>query len=84
MVFVDKLANIPKGGYWYNPVGFSALNRWVRVNNNLKYDHYIQEFTTDYSKTQIEQELGKNSLIMQFSCVLTEKSHVVLDLCIKL
>jgi len=59
MVFVDKLANIPKGGYWYNPVGFSALNRWVRVNNNLKYDHYIQEFTTDYSKTQIEEELGR-------------------------
>ena len=58
MVFVDKLANIPKGGYWYNPVGFSALNRWVRVNNNLKYDHYIQEFTSDYSKAEIEQELG--------------------------
>ena len=59
IVFVDKLANIPKGGYWYNPVGFSALNRWVRVNNNLKYDHYIQEFTTDYSKIQIEEELGR-------------------------
>ena len=30
----------------------------MRVNNNLKYDHYIQEFTSDYSKAEIEQELG--------------------------
>ncbi|MHA1985151.1 MAG: hypothetical protein ACW98D_00795 [Promethearchaeota archaeon] len=59
MVFVDNHAKIPKGGYWYNPVGFSALNRWVRVNDNINYDHYIQEFTADYSKTQIEKELGE-------------------------
>jgi len=58
IVFVDKLANIPKRGYWYNPVGFSSLNRWIRVKDELNYDHYIQEFTTDYSKTEIEQELG--------------------------
>ena len=59
LIFVNDLANISKGGYWYNPVGFSALNRWVSVNDNLSYDHYIQEFTTDYSKTQIEEELGR-------------------------
>ena len=58
MVFVDSLADIPKGGYWYNPVGFSALNRWIRVNDNLNYDHYLQKYTTDYSKAEIEQELG--------------------------
>jgi len=58
MVFVDNLTDMPKGGYWYNPVGFSALNRWVRVNDNLNYDHYLQEFTTVYSKAEIEQEFG--------------------------
>ncbi len=60
MVFVNNLANMPKGGYWYNPVGFSALNRWIRVNDDLNYDHNLQKFTIDYSKAEIEQELGLN------------------------
>lgn len=58
LVFVDDLTTIPKGGYWYNPVGFSALNRWLLVKNQLNYDHYLQKYTTDNSKAEIEQELG--------------------------
>ena len=56
MVFVDNLAELPKGGYLYNPVGFSALNRWVRVNDELNYDHFIQKFTNDNSKAEIDEE----------------------------
>ncbi len=67
MVFVENFADLPKGGYIYNPVGFSALNRWVRVNTEVNYDHFIQEFTTDNSKTEIEEEFGidlSNCLIL--------------------
>ena len=56
MVFMDDLADLPKGGYIYSPVGFSALNRWVRVNEELNYDHFLQKFTTDNSKAAIEEE----------------------------
>jgi len=58
IVLVDDLSVIPKGGYCYNPVGFSALNRWVLVNNELNYDHYLQKYTTNYTKAEIERELG--------------------------
>ncbi|MHA2180441.1 MAG: hypothetical protein ACXAAH_03350 [Promethearchaeota archaeon] len=58
IVFVKDLSIIPKGGYWYNPVGFSALNRWVLTNNKLNYDHFLQKYTTNSPKAEIEQEFG--------------------------
>ncbi|MFX1437714.1 MAG: hypothetical protein ACFFAA_11055 [Promethearchaeota archaeon] len=60
ILIVENLANLPKGSYIYNPVGYSALNRWVKVNDEIKYDHYIQHFTLDNSKLQIEEEFNIN------------------------
>ncbi len=60
ILIVEDLANLPKGSYIYNPVGYSALNRWIKVNDKIKYDHYIQHFTLDNSKVQIEEELDVN------------------------
>jgi hypothetical protein len=60
IVFVDDLVTVPKGCYWYNPVGFSALNRWIMDNDILNYDHCLHKYTTVYSKTEIEQELELN------------------------
>jgi len=60
IVIVEDLANLPKGSYIYNPVGYSALNRWIKVNDKVKYDHYLQHFTSDNSKVQIEEEFNVN------------------------
>ncbi|MFX0024381.1 MAG: hypothetical protein ACFE9S_18830 [Candidatus Hermodarchaeota archaeon] len=60
IVIVEDLANLPKGSYIYNPVGYSALNRWIKVSDEIKYDHYLQYFTSDNSKLQIEEEFGVN------------------------
>ncbi|KKL45489.1 hypothetical protein LCGC14_2355180, partial [marine sediment metagenome] len=55
IVIVDDLADLPKGGYLYNPVGFSSLNRWIRVKGDLNYDHFLQKFAPNISKTEIEE-----------------------------
>jgi hypothetical protein len=60
IVIVDDLAGVPKGAYIYNPVGFSALNRWVRVNDKKNYDHFLQKYTSDNNKPEIEKELDVN------------------------
>jgi len=60
IVFVDQLANLPKGAYFYNPVGFSALNRWIRIDDKVNYDHFIQKFTSNNPKSEIEKEFGIN------------------------
>ncbi|MFW9818970.1 MAG: hypothetical protein ACFFE5_05120 [Candidatus Thorarchaeota archaeon] len=60
ILIVENLANLPKGSYIYNPVGYSALNRWIKVNNKIKYDHYLQHFTSDNSKVQIKEEFDVN------------------------
>ncbi|MFW9971509.1 MAG: hypothetical protein ACFFDF_15040 [Candidatus Odinarchaeota archaeon] len=56
IVIVEDLANLPKGSYLYNPVGYSVLNRWIKVNDKIIYDHYLQHFTSDNSKKQIEEK----------------------------
>ncbi len=58
IVIVDNLADLPKGAYFYNPVGFSALNRWIQVEKNITYDHFIQKFTSEDLKTEIENEFN--------------------------
>ncbi|MFX1573353.1 MAG: hypothetical protein ACFFB0_11440 [Promethearchaeota archaeon] len=60
IVIVEDLANIPKGSYVYNPIGYSALNRWISVDNKLNYDHFLQQFTSDLLKVKIEEEFGLN------------------------
>lgn len=60
IVIVDDLAGVPKGRYIYNPVGFSALNRWIEVDGKKNYDHFIQKYTSDNNKHEIEKELGVN------------------------
>jgi hypothetical protein len=60
IVFIDQLANLPEGAHFYNPVGFSALNRWIRVDENLNYDHTIHKFTSNNPKGEIEKEFGIN------------------------
>jgi hypothetical protein len=58
IVVVEDLANLPKGSYVYNPVGYSALNRWIKVNDKITYDHLLHQVTSDSSKVEIEKEFG--------------------------
>ncbi len=58
IVIIDDLTGVPKGKYIYNPVGFSALNRWIEVNDKKNYDHFIQKYTSNNNKSEIEKELG--------------------------
>ena len=60
IIFLDDLADLPKGGYIYNPLGFSALNRWIYTSGSLNYDHFIQQFTSKNTKTEIEREFDIN------------------------
>ena len=58
IVIVEDLAKLPKGSYLYNPVGYSALNRWITVDNKVMYDHFLRKFSSDLNLSQIESELG--------------------------
>lgn len=60
IIIVDDLTGVPKGRYIYNPVGFSALNRWIEINGKKNYDHFIQRYSLDNNKLEIEKELGVN------------------------
>ena len=56
LVYVRDLANVPNGSYHYNPVGYSALNRWIKVNGAITYDHFIQKFSSETFSAEIEKE----------------------------
>ncbi len=56
IVIVDKLAELQKGAYFYNPVGFSALNRWIQVKDKITYDHFLYKYSSEDLKTKIERE----------------------------
>ena len=58
LLIVDKIMNLEKGAYLYNPIGFSGLNRWIQANGNISYDHFIQRFTSEDLKSKIENEFG--------------------------
>jgi hypothetical protein len=74
IVFVDELADLPKGAYFYNPIGFSALNRWIRIDNKLYYDHLLQKYTSSNPKNEIEKEFGiKYSNYIILLCVDRKK-----------
>lgn len=56
MICVKDLADVSEGSYIYNPIGFSALNRWVNLNEIKTYDHFIQKFTPNSFHDEIERE----------------------------
>jgi len=56
IVYVEDLANVPNGSYFYNPVGYSSLNRWIEVNGTITYDHFIQKFSSETFRAEIEKE----------------------------
>ncbi|MBY9008645.1 MAG: hypothetical protein KGD74_02110, partial [Candidatus Lokiarchaeota archaeon] len=56
IVYVEDLATVPKGSYHYNPVGYSALNRWIKVDGTITYDHFIQKFNSQGIRAEIEKE----------------------------
>ncbi len=60
ILIVNNVADLPKGAYFYNPIGFSGLNRWIRLHDRLNYDHFLQKFTSKNSKAEIEKEFGIN------------------------
>lgn len=60
IVIVEDLTKLPKGLYLYNPVGYSALNRWIKVNDKITYDHFLKHYTSDNRRDEIEKELGVN------------------------
>ena len=60
LVYVRDLANVPNGSYHYNPVGYSALNRWIKVNGAITYDHFIQKFSSETFSAEIEKEFDTN------------------------
>ncbi|NVM34480.1 MAG: hypothetical protein HWN81_02720 [Candidatus Lokiarchaeota archaeon] len=62
IVIVDDLADLSKGAYFYNPIGFSALNRWIRIDDKVNYDHLLQKYTSNNPKSEIEKEFEINYL----------------------
>jgi hypothetical protein len=60
IIVVDDLVNLSKGSYIYNPVGYSALNRWLKVDDKLTYDHFLQQYNSVSQKTDIEKEFRIN------------------------
>ncbi len=56
IVYVENLGDVSKGSYIYNPVGYSALNRWINVDGTITYDHYIRKFSSETFRAEIEKE----------------------------
>ncbi|MFX0073828.1 MAG: hypothetical protein ACFE96_00185 [Candidatus Hermodarchaeota archaeon] len=70
IVCVKELADVPEGSYIYNPVGYSALNRWINVNGITTYDHFMEKFTSKSFNDEIKKEFE------------TSFSHFAILLCI--
>ncbi|MBY9019944.1 MAG: hypothetical protein KGD67_02720 [Candidatus Lokiarchaeota archaeon] len=70
LVYIKNLADVSKGSYFYNPVGYSGLNRWIKVNGAITYDHFLQKFSSETSSTEIENAFD------------TEYSNYAILLCI--
>ncbi|MFX1414994.1 MAG: hypothetical protein ACFFA2_14335, partial [Promethearchaeota archaeon] len=61
LVFINNLTGIPNGAYIYNPVGISALNRWITIDNMKKYDHLLKIYSNDNFKVEIQKEFNIGS-----------------------
>jgi len=68
IIYVKDLANVPNGSYHYNPVGYSALNRWIKVNGTITYDHFIQKFSDEIFSAEIEKEF--NTIFSNYAILL--------------
>ena len=58
ILFINDLKNIPKGTYYYNPEGYSGLNRWISINNEVKYDHLLQKVNSFDMKKEIKENFS--------------------------
>lgn len=61
IILVNKVDDLPKGAYIYNPVGFSALKRWIKVDNNIFYDHYLQQYSSKNIFDDVKKEFDIDS-----------------------
>jgi hypothetical protein len=61
IILVESLANLSKGAYVYNPIGFSALNRWIKVDSEIYYDHFLQKYSSESNFDQVKEKLNVNS-----------------------
>jgi hypothetical protein len=61
IVLVESLANLSKGSYIYNPVGFSALKRWIEVDNKIYYDHFLQRYSFESIFNEVKEKFGVNT-----------------------
>ena len=61
IVLVENLANLSKGAYIYNPTGFSALKRWIEVNNKIYYDHFLQHYSSESIFEKVKEKFKVNS-----------------------
>ena len=74
LVFVDNLTDLPNGAYIYNPIGFSALNRWIYLEESLEYDHYLKNYSSHNFKEEIEKEFRiKFSKYLILLCIDRQK-----------
>ncbi|MHA2288676.1 MAG: hypothetical protein ACXABG_07805 [Promethearchaeota archaeon] len=55
IVYINDIVNVPNGSYHYNPVGYSALNRWIEVNETITYDHFMQNFSSKTPNNEIKK-----------------------------
>ncbi|MFX1279365.1 MAG: hypothetical protein ACFFA3_08105 [Promethearchaeota archaeon] len=56
IIFIKNFVVLPKGAYIYNPVGFSALKRWVKIDNRINYDHYLQKYSSEELFDGVKEE----------------------------
>ncbi len=59
IIIVKELANIPKGAYYYNPIGFSVLNKWIHLEERKtinQFDHFIQMYSSEDIASKIESK----------------------------
>lgn len=70
IILIKSLADLPVGAYVYNPIGFSALRRWIEFENNIYYDHYIQKYSSENIFDDVKEKFD------------VECSHFIILLCI--
>lgn len=61
IILVESLANLSKGAYVYNPIGFSALKRWIKVDSEIYYDHFLQKYSSESNFDQVKEKFKVNS-----------------------
>ncbi|MFW9875386.1 MAG: hypothetical protein ACFFG0_19950, partial [Candidatus Thorarchaeota archaeon] len=74
IVFVKSLENLPEGAYIYNPIGFSALKRWIKIDNSIYYDHYLHKYSSENIFDVVKKKFNNNcSNFMILLCIDRKK-----------